>query len=275
MKLSKSQNSNNTKELDIFSKARESGLDISYTTINDGFPIEFDRVLHLEEYWDSLLEHFPARVDEFVGSIIESNPSMVHFLVVDTIFHWPAAIASKYKLVNVSFWTEPALVFSLAYHTEALRENGHFPCKDIVSSIDAEVLPTGFKDKVGDKGLIIPWCNQIKVLSNPAVGRFLTHCGWNSILESIWCSTPMICYPITYDQPTNKKLVVDDWKIGIGLFDGSTSINSGIQRDEVAKKIKTFMSTLEGYEQETKKVQAILQSAIEIDGSSERNLINL
>ncbi|KAK4478659.1 hypothetical protein RD792_014150 [Penstemon davidsonii] len=420
-KLSKSQNSNNTKELDIFSKARESGLDISYTTINDGFPIEFDRVLHLEEYWDSLLEHFPARVDEFVGSIIESNPSMVHFLVVDTIFHWPAAIANKYKLVNVSFWTEPALVFSLAYHTEALRENGHFPCKDdieeeinyipgvqtistrdlmpyfkesevntisyklicmafkevekadfilyntvqelesdtisalneksqknyaigpinfsknlpknttvtkslrsesdcaqwldskspnsvlyvsfgslvhtskqvleeiafglllsevnfiwvvrsdIVSSIDAEVLPTGFKDKVGDKGLIIPWCNQIKVLSNPAVGGFLTHCGWNSILESIWCSTPMICYPITYDQPTNKKLVVDDWKIGIGLFDGSTSINSGIQRDEVAKKIKTFMSTLEGYEQETKKVQAILQSAIEIDGSSERN----
>ncbi|KAL3825887.1 hypothetical protein ACJIZ3_021916 [Penstemon smallii] len=400
--LSKSQNSNNRKEFDIFSKARESGLDIRYTTINDGFPIEFDRVLHLEEYWDSLLKLFPARVDEFVGSIIESNPSMVHFLVTDTIFHWSASISNKYKLVSVSFWTEPALVFSLAYHTEALKENGHYPCKDdideeinyipgvqtlstrdlmafkevekadfilyntvqelesdtisalneksqknyaigpinfsknlpknntvtkslrsesdcaqwldskspnsvlyvsfgsivhtskqvleeiayglllsevnfiwvvrsdIVSSIDAEVLPTGFKDEVGDKGLIIPWCNQMTVLSNPAVGGFLTHCGWNSILESIWCSTPMICYPITYDQPTNKKLVVDDWKIGIGLFDGTTSINSGIRRDEVAKKIKTFMSTLEGYKQEIKEVQAIVQSAIEIDGSSEK-----
>ncbi|KAL3848872.1 hypothetical protein ACJIZ3_010754 [Penstemon smallii] len=418
--LSKSQNSNGTSELDVFSKARESGLDIRYTTINDGFPIEFDRDLHLVEYRESLLEHFPARVDEFVGSIIESSPSMVHFLVADTIFHWGASIAKKHKLVSVSFWTEPALVFYLANHTEILRENGHFPCKDnieeeinylpgvqtistrdlmpylkeaeintihykviymafnevekadfilyntvqelepdtisalnkkfqknyaigpislsknlpintnvtkslrpesdcaqwldskppssvlyvsfgslvhtskqvleeiayglllsevnfiwvvrsdIVSSIDAEVLPTGFIDEVKDKGLIIPWCNQIMVLSNPAVGGFLTHCGWNSILESIWCGIPMICYPITYDQPTNKKLVVDDWKIGIGLCDG-TSMNSEIKRDEVAKKIKTFMSTSHGSKQEIKKVRAILQSAIEIDGSSERN----
>ncbi|KAL3825888.1 hypothetical protein ACJIZ3_021917 [Penstemon smallii] len=375
--LSKSQN-NNTKEFDIFSKARESGLDIRYTTINDGFPIEFDRVLHMEEYWESLLKLFPARVDKFVGSIIESNPSMVHFLVTDTFFHWSVSIANKYKLVSVSFWTEPALEINyipgvqtistrdlmpyfkeseadfILYNTvqelesdtiSALNEKsqknyaigpinfsknlsknttvtkslrsesdcaqwldskspnsvlyvsfgslvhsskqvleeiayGLLLCdvnfiwvvrSDIVSSIDAEVLPTGFKDEVGDKGLIIPWCNQIMVLSNPAVGGFLTHCGWNSILESIWCSTPMICYPIKYDQPTNKKLVVDDWKIGTGLFDKTKSINSGIQRDEVAKKIKTFMSTLEGYKQEIKEVQAIVQSAIEIDGSSERN----
>ncbi|KAK4480601.1 hypothetical protein RD792_013679 [Penstemon davidsonii] len=418
--LSKSQNSNDTSEFDVFSKARESGLDIRYTTINDGFSIEYDRALHLKEYWESLFENFPARVDEFVSSIIESSPSMNHFLVADTIFHWHASIAKKHKLVNVSLWTPPALVFSLSYHAEILREHGHFPCKDnieeeinyipgvqtintkdfmpylkesgintighklifmafndvekvdfilyntvqelesdtisalnkkgqkhyaigpldfsknlpknatviksfwseldcahwldskspssvlyvsfgslvhtskqvlqeiafglllsevnfilvvrsdIVSSIDTEVLPTGFIDEIKDRGLIIPWCNQIKVLSNPAVGGFLTHCGWNSIMESIWCITPMICYPITSDQPTNKKLVVDDWKIGIGLCDG-TSKNSGIQRDEVAKKIKTFMSTLEGYKQEIKKVQAILQCAIEIDGSSERN----
>ncbi|KAL3838655.1 hypothetical protein ACJIZ3_023246 [Penstemon smallii] len=409
--LSKSQNSNDTNEVDVFLEARESGLDIRYTTINDGFPIEYDRGLNMREYWESLFENFPARVDEFVSSIIESNPSMNHFLVASTIFHWPASIAKKHKLVNVSLWAPSALVFSLTYNAEILREHGHFPCKDnieeeinyipgvqtintkdlmpylkesgintnahklifmafkqvekadfilfntvqelesdtisalnkkgqkyyaigpladfsknlpknttviksfwsesdcahwldskspgsvlyvafgsfvhtskkafqeiayglllsevnfilvvrsdIVSSIDTEILPTGFIDEIKDRGLIIPWCNQIEVLSNPAVGGFLTHCGWNSITES----------PITNDQPTNKKLVVEDWKIGIGLCDGK-SINSGIQRDEVAKKIKTFMSTLEGYKQEIKKVQAILQCAIEIDGSSKRN----
>ncbi|CAI9779057.1 unnamed protein product [Fraxinus pennsylvanica] len=36
------------------------------------------------------------------------------------------------QLVNVSFWTEPSLVFSIAYHLDLLRENGHFPCKDNV-----------------------------------------------------------------------------------------------------------------------------------------------
>ncbi|CAI9760676.1 unnamed protein product [Fraxinus pennsylvanica] len=101
--LSKSHHSSS--EFDLFADACESGLDIRYTTIFDGFPVEFDRFLHSKEYWETMLRDFPARVDEFVG---------------------------KYNLVNVSFWTEPALVFSnsIAYHLDLLRENCHFPCKD-------------------------------------------------------------------------------------------------------------------------------------------------
>ncbi|KAL0409959.1 UNVERIFIED_CONTAM: UDP-glycosyltransferase 86A1 [Sesamum latifolium] len=106
------------------------------------------------------------------------------------------------------------------------------------------------------------------VLSHPAVGGFLTHCGWNSVLESIWCGTPMICYPIMYDQPTNRKLVVDDWKIGINLCD-----ETSVERKEVAEKIKSFMSgaASKSLREEAKMVNAILQNALESDGSSERN----
>lgn len=140
---------------------------------------------------------------------------------------------------------------------------------DSVSSEDTDCLPNGFRDEIKDRGLIIPWCDQITVLSNPAVGGFLTHCGWNSILESIWCGVPMICYPLQYDQLTNRKLVVDDWKIGLNLFDG-VSFNS----NEVAEKIKVLMSgtIAEGLREESKKVKGMLQSAVEIDGSSEKNI---
>lgn len=113
---------------DIFSEARESGLNINYTTISDGFPLEFDRVAHFEEYWEGLVQDFVGRVDEFVGKIIGSDPDGVRFLVADTVFNWPAAVAEKHKLVNVSFWTQPALVFSLAYHWDLLQQNGHIPC---------------------------------------------------------------------------------------------------------------------------------------------------
>ncbi|KAL0409954.1 UNVERIFIED_CONTAM: UDP-glycosyltransferase 86A1 [Sesamum latifolium] len=138
----------------------------------------------------------------------------------------------------------------------------------ILSSGDTKIMPDGYEDEVKDKGLIIPWCNQIRVLSNPAVGGFLTHNGWNSTIESMWCGVPMICYPFTFDQPANRKLVVDDWKCGISLCDGTS-----VDRKEVAEKIKRFMSgaASESFRQEADKVKTISHHALEVDGSSETN----
>lgn len=138
---------------------------------------------------------------------------------------------------------------------------------DAASSDDA--LPSEFRDEIKDKGLIVQWCNQITLLSDPAVGGFLTHCGWNSVLESIWCGVPMICYPLDYDQLTNRKLLVDDWKIGINFCAGE----SVVDRKEVAENIKKFMrgAVSENLRQEVTKVTAKLQNAVESDGSSEVN----
>ncbi|CAI9760675.1 unnamed protein product [Fraxinus pennsylvanica] len=141
--------------------------------------------------------------------------------------------------------------------------------RDIVSSNDTDDLPVGFLDQIRDQGLIVQWCNQNMVLSHPAIGGFLTHCGWNSILESIWCGIPMICYPLSNDQPTNRKLVVDDWKIGINLCDGES-----VTREEVAEKIDTLISgtVSDRLSMEIKKLRTILQNALAIDGSSEENI---
>ncbi|KAG6434002.1 hypothetical protein SASPL_105621 [Salvia splendens] len=106
---------------DPFSDARESGLDIRYATISDGFPLDHDRDLHLEKYWTTLLQTFPSYVDEFVGKLIRSDPQSLHFLVADAVYVWPTTIARKYNLINVSFYTSPALVFSLVYHLDLIK----------------------------------------------------------------------------------------------------------------------------------------------------------
>ncbi|KAL0309684.1 UNVERIFIED_CONTAM: UDP-glycosyltransferase 86A2 [Sesamum radiatum] len=84
----------------------------------------------------------------------------------------------------------------------------------------------------------------------------------------MWCGVPMICYPFSFDQVTNRKLVVDDWKCGISLCDGTS-----VDRKEVAEKIKSFMSgaASESFRQEADKVKTTLHHALEADGSSERN----
>lgn len=112
---------------DIFRGVRQSGLDIRYTTVGDGLPLRFDRSLNHDQYMAALLHVFSAHVEEAVGEIVNSG-ERVDCLIADTFFVWPSSVAKKYGLLYVSFWTEPALVFTLYYHLDLLRANGHFAC---------------------------------------------------------------------------------------------------------------------------------------------------
>ncbi|KAL1549411.1 UDP-glycosyltransferase 86A1-like [Salvia divinorum] len=319
----------NVEEADPFLRARRLGLDIRYATISDGFPPDFDRIVNLKQHWDAVFLDFPSRVDELIGDIIQSDDeAFAHFLVADTFYSWPASIARKYNILNVSFWTQPALVFAMYYHFDLLREKGYLPVKgDEVESKDSSItkkivaeafeqvkhadfilintvhelehelvsdmhhnqptyavgplnfatdsnhqlaeeianglllsgvhfvwvihefcLPHGFEDESKDQGLIVSWCNQSAVLTNPAVGEFLTHC----------------------DQPTNRELVVDVWKVGINLCD-----EISVDRKEVAEKIKQLMSaeTSTSLRDEMKKMRAVMLNALDEDGSMDANFL--
>ncbi|KAK3414649.1 hypothetical protein EUGRSUZ_H00503, partial [Eucalyptus grandis] len=72
-----------------------------------------------------------------------------------------------------------------------------------------------YKEEIDKRGVIVPWCSQIEVLSHPSIGCFLTHCGWNSTIESLVCGIPMVAFPQWADQMTNAKLVEDVWKVGV------------------------------------------------------------
>ncbi|XP_034676034.1 scopoletin glucosyltransferase-like [Vitis riparia] len=81
-------------------------------------------------------------------------------------------------------------------------------------------LPEGFQERAYQSGIghiIRGWAPQVLILEHPAIGGFLTHCGWNSILEGVSSGLPMITWPIFAEQFYNEKLVTQVLKLGVGV----------------------------------------------------------
>ncbi|KAK3430864.1 hypothetical protein EUGRSUZ_E02976 [Eucalyptus grandis] len=88
-------------------------------------------------------------------------------------------------------------------------------------------LPEGFLERTGQRGKIVQWAPQSQVLSHSACGVHVTHCGYNSVFESVAGGVPMICKPFWTDNTMNGRLVKEWWKIGVGV-EGGTITKSGM-----------------------------------------------
>ncbi|KAJ4750940.1 Glycosyltransferase [Rhynchospora pubera] len=108
---------------------------------------------------------------------------------------------------------------------------------------------------VGKSGLIVPWCEQLKVLCHPSIGGFLTHCGWNSTLEAVYAGVPMMTFPIFWDQDVDSRLLVEKWKVGMSLKSkiGKDGI---VGKEEIAQVVKAFMD-LDGDESKEFRKEAL------------------
>lgn len=109
---------------------------------------------------------------------------------------------------------------------------------------DSVELPIGFVERVRDRGIVRrSWAPQLKILSHDSVGGFLTHCGWNSIIEGLMFGHPLLTLPFLVDQGSNSRVVVEK-QIGIEIprneEDGSFTGNS------VANSVKLVMIENDG-----------------------------
>jgi hypothetical protein len=135
---------------------------------------------------------------------------------------------------------------------------------------DSAMLPEEFFEETKDRGLLTSWCPQDKVLAHPSIGVFLTHCGWNSTLESVSAGVPIICWPFFAEQQTNTRYACTIWETGV-------EVNHDVKRDEIEALVKEMMEGDKGKttRQKAKEWKKKAMEATDIEGPSYKNFERL
>ncbi|KAK9288696.1 hypothetical protein L1049_017159 [Liquidambar formosana] len=128
------------------------------------------------------------------------------------------------------------------------------------------------REELEQQGMIVPWCSQVEVLSHPSLGCFVTHCGWNSSLESLVCGVPVVAFPQWMDQGTNAKLMEDVWKTGRRVAANEGGV---VEWGEIKRCLEIVMGNGEEGEEmrrNANKWKELSRAAMKEGGSSDKNL---
>ncbi|CAN0896242.1 UDP-glycosyltransferase 89A2 [Linum grandiflorum] len=135
------------------------------------------------------------------------------------------------------------------------------------------VVPDGFEDRVSGKGVVVKgWVDQVTILGHRAVGGFLSHCGWNSVLEGVAAGVTILGWPMEADQFVNARLLVEDLGVAVTVCEGGDTVPDPVEfGNRIAESMSNGLAVRKGAE-ELKKAAL---TAVEEGGSSRIDLDRL
>ncbi|KAG6631265.1 hypothetical protein CIPAW_13G079100 [Carya illinoinensis] len=149
-----------------------------------------------------------------------------------------------------------------------LERSGHRFLWALRSALSKDTMPKGFLERINGKGMICyGWVPQVEILAHKAIGGFVSHCGWNSILESLWHGVPIVTWPLYAEQQFNAFWMVRelglavemklDYRIGADL----------VMSDEIERGIRRVMDSDNEVRNKAKEIGEMARKAV-IDGGS-------
>jgi len=253
--------------------------------VNSFFALESSAIKALEQKGDGKISFFPVGPITQIGS---SNNDVVgdELECLKWLKNQP-----QNSVLYVSFGSGGTLsqkqMNELAF---GLELSGHRfiwvvrPPSDSVSAAYLEdanedplkFLPKGFLERTKEKGLILPsWAPQVQILKQNSVGGFLSHCGWNSTLESIQEGVPIVAWPLFAEQAMNAVMLSDGLKVALRLKFEDDEI---VEKEKIANMIKCVMEGEEGkaMRDRMKSLRESAAMALKVkDGSSIQTMTHL
>ncbi|KAL8127629.1 soyasapogenol B glucuronide galactosyltransferase-like [Apium graveolens] len=148
-------------------------------------------------------------------------------------------------------------------------------------------IPSDFNQNVikTKRGLIIKgWAPQVLILDHPSVGGFLSHCGGNSVIESVSCGVPIATWPLYAEHFYLEKMLTQVYGIGVevGVEDWNLWVDCGkkiIRREKIEKALRKLMDgedeMVKEMRRKIKELGELAKKAVQVGGSSHKNLMVL
>lgn len=123
------------------------------------------------------------------------------------------------------------------------------------------------------RGIVVrDWAPQVKILAHAAVGGFMTHCGWNSCIESLSYGVPMVVWPMHSDQPRNSVMVTEILRVGVAVREWSASTSTSVvEGARIESTIRKLMMSAE-LRRRAQTIGVSVRQAASKDGSSVKQL---
>ncbi|KAM5581295.1 UDP-glycosyltransferase 13-like [Rosa sericea] len=145
--------------------------------------------------------------------------------------------------------------------------------KDDIQEVN-DMVGESFLERTKNKGIVLKaWVSQQDILEHPAIGGFVNHCGWNSVMEAAREGIPVLAWPQHGDQSVNAEIVE---KAGLGIWErkwgwGLEGLVSG---EEIRNKIVELMENqkVRGF---SRNVGGKARKASGIDGKSEKVVMEI
>ncbi|KAG5568684.1 hypothetical protein H5410_064301 [Solanum commersonii] len=267
---------------------------LSFTPFSDGYDGKFKGSLdEFESFYSSLVSHGSKFVAQIIESrVVEGRP--FKRVIYTTFMAWNCSrdqVVDLRGLPRLSPEENPRVLVNTFDDLEfdALRALKNLTMMELENYMDwldtmtkESVIYIAFgsyseissqlMEEIGqglkNKGKSCVGAHEVEVLQHPSLGCFLTHCGWNSTLESLSSGMPIVACPLWTDQGCNAKLVQDVWKIGVRV---NASEEGVVERDEFKRCIDIVMEDGEKREElkkNAKKWKDFAKEAMKENGSS-------
>ncbi|WZY84894.1 hypothetical protein YC2023_031278 [Brassica napus] len=165
--------------------------------------------------------------DKWLDTKIDSSVVYISFGTV--------AVLSKKQLVEICkalIQSRRPFLWVITDKSYRSKEDGEEKEDEIISS---------FREELDEIGTVVSWCDQFRVLKHRSIGCFVTHCGWNSSLESLVAGVPVVAFPQWTDQMTNAKLLEECWRTGVRVVEKKEGEEVVVESGEIRRCIEEVM----------------------------------
>jgi UDP:flavonoid glycosyltransferase YjiC (YdhE family) len=124
-------------------------------------------------------------------------------------------------------------------------------------------------ERIEGRGMICRgWAPQVEVLAHKAVGGFVSHCGWNSILESLWHAVPIVTWPIYAEQQLNAFEMVRELGLAMEMRLDYRSGGDLVMAEEIERAVSRLMDGGNEVRKKVKEMGEMARKAVMDGGSS-------